>query len=115
MNKIGNMGMMSLPGWGSADAAGWWASFYFWIGLAALMCVAMSAVLSYRYGIRKDELFVSTLNQHVLSFGAEENSFQLRLAAAQKRRLTDMQRRTLIAALAEFPGQKVRFKALAGD
>jgi hypothetical protein len=107
--------MMVLPGWGSADAASWWSGFYFWVGLGAFLIVGFSAVLSYRYGARKDELFVFALNQKVLAYRTEENGFQLRLAAAEKRHLTETQRRTLVAALAEFAGQKVRFKAVAGD
>ena len=46
--------MVVLPGWSSADAAGWWSGFYFWVGLGALLVVGFSAVLSYRYGARKD-------------------------------------------------------------
>lgn len=98
-----------------SDAAGWWSDFHFWVGLGALLFVGFSAILSYGYGVRKDELFVHVLNQPVLANKTEEHGFQLRLTAAQKRCLTDMQRRTLIAALTVFPGQKVRFKAIAGD
>ena len=107
--------MTWFPGWGSADTASWWSGFYFWFGLTALFCVGLSAVLSYRYGLRKDELTFQATNQHLLAYRSQQNAFQLQLAAAHKRHLTELQRRTLVAALTEFPGQSVRFRAVEGD
>lgn len=107
--------MTWFPGWGSADTASWWSGFYFWFGLTALFCVGLSAVLSYRYGLRKDELIFQATNQRVLAYRSQQNAFQLQLGAAQKRHLTELQRRTLVAALTEFTGQCVRFRALEGD
>lgn len=107
--------MTWFPGWGSVDTASWWSGFYFWFGLTALLCVALSAVLSHRYSLRKDELIFQATNQRVLAYRGQENAFQLRLAAAQKRHLTDLQRRTLVAALTEFTGQSVRFRTVEGD
>lgn len=107
--------MTWFPGWGSADTASWWSAFYFWFGLTALFCVGLSAVLSHRYSLRKDELIFQATNQRVLAYRGQQNAYQLQLAAAQKRHLTELQRRTLVAALAEFSGQSVRFRSVEGD
>lgn len=107
--------MIWFPGWGSAETASWWSGFYFWFGLTALFCVGLSAVLSYRYSLRKDELIFQATNQHLLAYRSQQNSYQLQLAAAHKRHLTELQRRTLVAALAEFSGQSVQFRSVEGD
>ena len=107
--------MTWFPGWGSADTASWWSGFYFWFGLTALLCVALSALLSHRYNIRKDELIFQATNQHMLAYRSQQHSFQLQLAAAQKRHLTDLQKQTLVAALTQFAGQSVRFRSAEGD
>ena len=107
--------MTWFPGWDSADTASWWSGFYFWFGLTALICVGLSAVLSHRYGLRKDELVFQATSQHLLVYRSQQNAFRLQLAAAQKRHLTELQRRTLVAALTEFTGQSVRFRTVEGD
>ena len=45
-----------LPGWTTADDAGWWSSFYFWFGVASLVSLGCAEVLSHFYGLRQDEL-----------------------------------------------------------
>jgi len=108
----GEVGVIGwLPGWDSLDAASWWGAFYFWVCIGSLALVAVSAVLSNRYSVRKDELVVQATTRKVLEYRTQANNFQLRLASATARHLTDLQRRTLVAALADFPGQPVRFKA----
>jgi hypothetical protein len=48
--------MSWFPGWNSAADADWWNSFYFWLGIAFLVLLAISEVASHFYGLRKDEL-----------------------------------------------------------
>jgi hypothetical protein len=45
-----------LPGWTSADDAGWWSSFHFWFGVASLVLLGCGEVLSHFYALRRDEL-----------------------------------------------------------
>jgi hypothetical protein len=45
-----------LPGWNSADDAGWWSSFHFWFGVVSLVMLGWGEVLSHFYATRRDEL-----------------------------------------------------------
>lgn len=45
-----------LPGWDSAESAGWWSSFHFWFGIACLFLLGGSEVLSHFYALRREEL-----------------------------------------------------------
>ena len=44
------------PGWDSIESTKGWADFYFWFGIICLVLLAISEVISHRYGLRKDEL-----------------------------------------------------------
>jgi hypothetical protein len=45
-----------MPGWTSAAGAGLWSNVFFWVGIAALLFLGASEVISHRYTERKDEL-----------------------------------------------------------
>ena len=47
-----------LPGWDSAESAGWWSHFHFWFGIVCLFLLGGSEVISHFYGLRKDELTI---------------------------------------------------------
>jgi hypothetical protein len=50
------------PGWNSIQSASFWAHFWFWLGIACLLALAASQIVSYRYGLRKDELLEAAAN-----------------------------------------------------
>jgi hypothetical protein len=45
-----------IPGWDSAAGASLWSNIFFWVGIAALLVVGISEVVSHRCGERKNEL-----------------------------------------------------------
>ncbi len=114
------------PGWDSADCAGFWSHFWFWVGIICLFAVGASEVVSHIYGLRKDEL----MSDKMLSFAATQRpeaeapqnkieqgstSVDEPQKAVPPKILTPEQQRTLIAALRPFAGQKVRVDALVGS
>jgi hypothetical protein len=48
--------MSWIPGWDSAASANLWSNIFFWAGIAALLFLGISEVVSHRYTERKDEL-----------------------------------------------------------
>jgi hypothetical protein len=46
--------MAGLPGWDSIESAGTWSHFWFWFGIACLVALAASEVVSHIYALRKD-------------------------------------------------------------
>ncbi len=47
---------MTLPGWNSAESAGFWSTFHFWASIVSLFFLGATEVLSHRYSDRHDEL-----------------------------------------------------------
>jgi hypothetical protein len=117
------------PGWDSIEGAKGWADFYFWFGIGCLVLLAVSEVISHRYGLRKDELVaaaeVTTSKQRKADqdaadarHAAEIGGLKGQLSEAEKkvenlrsqqiaRRLTPDQKTALIGALSPFASQKV--------
>jgi hypothetical protein len=114
------------PGWDSADSAGFWSHFWFWVGIVCLFAVGASAIVSHIYGLRKDELISDKLVSLAAGQRAEvegpqntaeksDTSVTQAHAVPPPKVLTPGQQQTLIAALSPFAGQKVRVDALVGS
>jgi hypothetical protein len=119
--------MSWIPGWDSVSAATWWSSFYFWVGIAALLGLGISEVVSHRYSERKDEL--ASKQQAAADRQHNEEIARLHLEAAQAaqraaeadlarvqleeklapRQLSLAQRNELIDSLKRFPGMVAHF------
>lgn len=118
--------MTWLPGWDSADSAGVWSHFWFWVGVVCLFVVGASAVISHIYGLRKDELMLDKVAALTATQKAEVAALQDKneqgstsvadpQKAAPPKILTPGQQQALIAALRPFAGQKVRVHSLVGS
>jgi len=132
--------MSWIPGWDSIEGAGWWSTFYFWIGIGSLLCLGVSEVISHRYTERKDELTeaaqiklqrlhdddVARL-QHATS-QANERAAQLEGQAEKDRiarlkleaelaprRLSSKQQATIAQAMKPFAGKVVRLESYSLD
>lgn len=114
------------PGWDSADGAGFWSHFWFWVGIVCLFAVGASAIVSHIYGLRKDELISDKLASLAARQATEVEGLQDKIEKgdtsvtetqkpAPPKILTPAQQQTLIAALSPFAGQKVRVDALVGS
>lgn len=114
------------PGWDSADSAGFWSHFWFWVGIVCLFALGASAIVSHIYGLRKDELISDKLVSLAASQRAEVEGLQNKVEknntsvtearkTAPPKVLTPGQQQTLIAALSPFAGQEVRVDALVGS
>jgi len=126
-----------IPGWNSPADADWWSNFYFWLGIAFLILLAVSEVASHFYGLRKDALLdashradavrrhheqqketerhkaeVEILHQKAVD--AEKALAEIR-ARNTLRELTPRQQREITAALAPFWGQPVSVISLMSD
>lgn len=117
--------MTWLPGWDSADSAGFWSNFWFWVGIVCLFVVGAAEIVSHIYGLRKDGLIADKLvslarqssEVEELQNKAEKSGTSVTEAhkAAPPKVLTPQQQHTLIAALSPFAGQQVRVVALVGS
>ena len=112
-------------GWDSVDSAGFWSHFWFWVGIACLFGAGASAVVSHVYGLRKDKLVSDQMASLAIRQTAElegpQNKVEQRNTSvsepqkiAPPRILTPQQQQTLIAALSQFAGQKVRVNIVVG-
>jgi hypothetical protein len=84
--------MSWFPGWNSAADADWWNSFYFWLGIAFLVLLAISEVASHFYGLRKDELIADADRIATIKREKEQQATETRYqaqAAELKRRTED--------------------------
>src|SRR4051812_14326586 len=45
-----------LPGWSSAEGAGWWSQLFFWASMACLASLGVTQTISHAYGLRRAEL-----------------------------------------------------------
>jgi hypothetical protein len=70
-----------IPGWDSIASAGWWSNFYFWAGIAGLLLLGVSEVVSHRYTERKDELVAE--DQDATQRRHDEEMARLRVEAAR--------------------------------
>lgn len=70
-----------VPGWDSAEAAGWWSAAWFWASMASLLMLGISEVASHRYSMRKDEL--SAAHQGELQRQNDKEIANLHLQTAQ--------------------------------
>jgi hypothetical protein len=114
------------PGWDSADSAGFWSHFWFWVGIVCLFALGASAIVSHIYGLRKDELISEKLVSLAAGQRAEVEGLQNKVEnnstsvtgvrpTAPPKVLTPGQQQALIAALSPFAGQEVRVDALVGS
>jgi len=121
------------PGWDSIESTTRWHDIYFWFGAACLIMLALSAVVSHRYGVRKDELVAIAERDAITRRQREREEaddrikqLQNALSEADKklsefqkepapRRITGQQKAELIAALSPFRGQKVSIVCVMGD
>ncbi len=126
-----------LPGWNSAESAGWWSSFHFWFGIACLFLLGGSEVLSHFYALRKEELVavadsalaaqrhqsqretddrraveMTALQQK--AFDAENALTKLRNQQIP-RKLSPQQQADLTIALLPFKGQKFTITSVMSD
>jgi hypothetical protein len=112
------------PGWESADSAGFWSHFWFWVGIVCLFVVGASEIISHIYVLRKDELMLDKLvslaaAQKVEALKNKNDQGNAPVAERQKavppKILTPEQQQILIAALRPFAGQKVRVHSVVGS
>jgi TolA-binding protein len=125
------------PGWDSIESSSSWANFYFWFGIACLVALAASEVISHVYSLHKDELVAvagrvadtkrqQDQQQADASHAAELGGLKGQLTEAEKkvadlqkvqpqRRLTQPQKDALFAAMNPFPGQKISIDCIMGD
>jgi hypothetical protein len=47
------------PGWNTVEETSLWHDVFWWIGIVALVVLAISEILAKRYGDRKDELIAA--------------------------------------------------------
>jgi hypothetical protein len=73
--------MSWIPGWDSIASAQWWESFYFWIGIGALILLGVAEIVSHQYSGRKDEL--TAIEQHRTQRQHDKDMAALHLEAAQ--------------------------------
>lgn len=129
--------MAWLPGWDSAESAGWWSHLYFWFGIGCLFLLGASEIVSHVYSLRKDELVAASERtadeqrrheqQQADDRHAEEGAaMREELANAQKdareakrqaarRQLTPAQSAELIRVLQPFAGQRITIHSISGD
>ena len=120
------------PGWDSIESTTRWQDIYFWFGVVCLVMLAVSAVVSHRYGVRKDELVAIAERDAITQRQREKDEaddrirqLQNALSEADKelsefqkeqgRRITGQQKAELIAALSAFRGQKISVVCVKGD
>jgi hypothetical protein len=132
------------PGWDSLDSVRTWHTIFEISGIAFLALLVGAEIFAFQYGHRKDELTaVAETNAETKRKSdadaaetrrkADVDSLQEKLAAAQKaaadaaqkakqvearqadRRLSEEQKAAIRAAIAPYPGQKVRLAVQAGD
>jgi hypothetical protein len=122
--------MWWLPGWDSIASAGWWSHFWFWFGIACLVALAASEVVSHVYSLRKDDLVAAgerTAEQQrkndsdaaegrrradVEAVQKKLSEADRKLAELEPRRISPAQQGELIQALSPFAGQIVRLRAV---
>jgi hypothetical protein len=129
--------MWWLPGWDSIPSTAWWSHFWFWFGIACLVALAASEVVSHVYSLRKDGLVAAAERaaeqQRRNDADAAEarhrtdvETVQRKLSEADKkvadlqtqqapRRLSAAQQVDLVRALSPFAGQKVRLRAVTNS
>jgi hypothetical protein len=94
-----------MPGWNSLTSVSriqWWMEIAGFVFLG--LCV-VSEVIAFFYGNRKDALSEQATTEQIESIKA----------AQRQRRLSDEQKRTLIAALSPYQGQKISVVRIMGD
>jgi hypothetical protein len=132
------------PGWDSVASAGYWSHFWFWFGIVCLFALGASEVVSHMYGLRKDELVAvaesnaAAQRQNDAEAAetrrkADVETLQKKLADAERataeaakkasqvqtqqadRRLSDEQKRVILAAISPYPGQQIDLVAVMND
>jgi hypothetical protein len=121
------------PGWDSVEATDWHENFWFWAGIVFLFLLGIAEVISHRYGLRKDALIELRERDAEAQRKKEEKEHETvinglekqleeankKVAAVEKfqaqRRLTEDQKKAIIAAIAPFRGQKVTVSSALGD
>jgi hypothetical protein len=136
--------MNILPNWNSIESSARWSDILFWVGIICLILLAVAEIGSHIYGSRSSFLVEEaarlagiqrTRDEDAAKKQRDEEAVQLRerLAAAQRaaaeatekaarveasqadRRLSDEQKRVILAAISPYPGQKVDLVAVMGD
>jgi hypothetical protein len=111
--------MAWFPGWNSIEGSGWWSNFHFWFGIACLLLLGASEVLSHLYGLRKEALTEAQSTAQVANLQMQLADSGARVAELQKyetqRQLSPSEKKALVMALAPFRGQKASIASILGD
>jgi hypothetical protein len=118
------------PGWDSIESTDFWNTFWFWFGIGCLFLLGASEVVSHYYGQRHNTLVASAERKAASERQQEQEQAEQRhaaeLAETQRRveetrrqqaprRLTEDQKRSLVAALSPFAGQKFKLEYGMGN
>jgi hypothetical protein len=88
--------MSWIPGWDTIAGANWWSNAFFWAGIAALLFLGVSEVISHRYGERKDELVAQQQAAADRRHEQEMAGVQLETAQANER-AANLEKETAVA------------------